>query len=108
MMPEADSAISPLVEKPATAASEPVASATRNEIGNPIGTVIAIACSTEPVSTPRRTLALFSAKVAADRIAIKPPSTRHFPSCFLFQFARCLGQAGRKEKRAGGAGAMRE
>src|SRR5688572_20675800 len=43
--------------------------------GTPIGTVIAMACATEPVSTPRRRLALLKAKVAADKSARKPAST---------------------------------
>ena len=55
------------VENPATVASEPVKTTTRNEIGSPIGTVIAIACSTVPLRTPRRMLALLKAKVAADK-----------------------------------------
>src|SRR5262249_1265094 len=42
--------------------------------GTPIGTVIAIACNTDPLRTPRRTLALFSANVAADNSANRPPS----------------------------------
>ncbi len=44
--------------------------------GTPIGTVMAMACATEPVSTPRRRLALLKAKVAADKSARKPASTR--------------------------------
>ena len=54
----------------------PVASAARRKIGTPIGTVIAIACETEPVSTPRRALALLKANVAADSAARNTPSTR--------------------------------
>jgi hypothetical protein len=44
-------------------------------IGTPIGTVMAIACATEPVSTPRRAAALLKANVAAARRPNNPPST---------------------------------
>jgi hypothetical protein len=47
----------------------------------PIGTVIAIAWMTVPVSTPRRTLALLKANVAAEQTANNPPSTRHSYGC---------------------------
>src|SRR4051812_3629061 len=43
--------------------------------GSPSGTVMTMACQTEPVSTPRRRLALLKAKVAADKSARKPAST---------------------------------
>src|SRR5262245_18077037 len=46
----------------------------KNE-GTPSGTVIAMAWAMLPLSTPRRMLALFSAKVTAARSAKKPPST---------------------------------
>src|SRR5215470_8566129 len=50
-------------------------SAARKNSGTPIGTVMAIACATVPVSTPRRTLALLKANVAAEQMARSPPST---------------------------------
>ena len=51
-------------------------SAATKKIGTPIGTVIASACATEPVRTPRRALALLKANVAADSAASTTPSTR--------------------------------
>jgi RNA polymerase sigma-70 factor (ECF subfamily) len=48
-------------------------------MGTPIGTVIASACATEPVRTPRRALALLNANVAADSAASTTPSTRQPP-----------------------------
>jgi hypothetical protein len=57
----------------------PVASTASRKIGTPIGTVTASACSTEPVSTPRRALALLKANVAADSAARHTPSTRQSP-----------------------------
>ena len=53
-----------------------MASTAARNIGTPIGTVIASACATEPVSTPRRALALLNANVAADSAASNTPSTR--------------------------------
>src|SRR5580704_3862011 len=108
MTPESESATSARDENPATAASEPVATATRNEIGSPIGTVIAMACSTEPVSTPRRTLALLNANVAAERSAMNPPSTRTFSlGVFFASLKRCLGEMPRKGKFPQRGGVMR-
>jgi hypothetical protein len=40
---------------------------------------MAIACPTVPVRTPRRTLALLKANVAAEQIASKAPSTPVIP-----------------------------
>src|SRR5437868_6925419 len=57
------------LEKPASVARLPVASTASRKIGTPIGTVIASACSTDPVSTPRRALPLLNANVAADSAA---------------------------------------
>ena len=76
-IPAIESAITAAEENSATAPSVPTAAAAMKNNGTPIGTVIAIACNTDPVSTPRRTLALFKAKVAADRRARNPPSTCH-------------------------------
>src|SRR5581483_1153420 len=75
MTPDSDSAAKALVSKSSMVQNEPVRSASTSEIGTPIGTVIAIACSTEPVSTPRRRLALLKANVAAEQSAMRPPST---------------------------------
>ena len=62
-------------ENSATAPSVPTAAAAMKNNGTPTGTVIAMPCNTDPVSTPRRTLALFKANVAADSRARNPPST---------------------------------
>jgi hypothetical protein len=75
MMPAADSAASAVGEKPATAARLPVVSAATKNSGTPIGTVIAMPCVIEPVSTARRTLALLNAKQAAEQTASRLPST---------------------------------
>ena len=47
--------------------------------GTPIGTVTHIACSTEPFSTPRRRVALFSPNVAAASSASVAPSMAALP-----------------------------
>jgi hypothetical protein len=60
--------------------------------------VIAIACSTEPVSTPRRTLALLNAKVAADSRAINPPSTPAFSLTIFLMFETGLKRDAPKRK----------
>ena len=44
----------------------PLTSAAIRKMGTPIGTVITSACTTDPVSTPRRALALLKANVAAE------------------------------------------
>src|SRR6266508_3108474 len=63
-------------EKPENVVRLPEATTASRKIGTPIGTVIASACSTEPVNTPRRALALLNANVAADSAARHTPSTR--------------------------------
>jgi hypothetical protein len=78
MMPAADNAARAVGEKPATAARLPVTSAAKRT-GTPIGTVIAMPCAIEPVSTARRTLALLNAKQAAEQTARRPPSTQVLP-----------------------------
>src|SRR5262249_31626343 len=62
--------------KPSKVARLPLASTATKKIGTPIGTVITSACATEPLSTPRRALALLKANVAADSAARHTPSTR--------------------------------
>ena len=59
----------------AIAPSPPPTSANRKNIGTPIGTPIASAWPTEPVRTPRRVIALFKPKEAAERAARTAPST---------------------------------
>ena len=49
----------------------PVTSAAMKNSGTPIGTVIAMPCEIEPVSTARRTLALLNANEAAEQSARK-------------------------------------
>jgi hypothetical protein len=61
----------------------PVTNAARKNSGTPIGTVIAIAWVTVPVSTPRRTLALLNANVAAEQTANRPPSTTAIPRRYV-------------------------
>src|SRR5689334_4272640 len=82
-MPASASATYPWVENASTSPSRPVRSAARKNSGTPIGTVIAIACATDPVSTPRRTLALLKANVAAEQMARSPPSTLYCPPKFV-------------------------
>ena len=53
----------------------------------PIGTEMAMACIGVPLTTPRRTMALFRANEAADRIAKIAPSTSNL-DCFAP--ARCV------------------
>ena len=79
MMPAAASAANAVGEKPSTAARLPVISAAKKNSGTPSGTVIAMPCEIEPVSTARRTLALLNAKLAAEQSARKPPSIYAFP-----------------------------
>src|SRR3954447_22267251 len=67
-------------EKEVIEASVPLSSAAMKNTGSPSGTVMTMACQTEPVSTPRRRLALLKAKVAADKNARKPASTGDEPS----------------------------
>src|SRR5438445_5790137 len=74
-MPAADNAAIACAEKLVTVARWPVTSAARKNSGTPIGTVIAMACPTVPVSTPRRTQALLKANVAAEQTARRLPST---------------------------------
>src|SRR4051794_6659913 len=77
-MPAAESAANDFGEKPASVPRLPLRSATRKNIGSPSGTVIAMAWPTVPVKTPRRTLALLKAKVAAEQIASRAPSNAAF------------------------------
>src|SRR5688572_24906879 len=86
MMPAADSAATDVGEKPATAPRFPVTSAATKNSGTPIGTVIAMPCTIEPLRTARRTLALLNAKQAAEQSARKPPST--FFYLFFLRHAR--------------------
>jgi hypothetical protein len=58
--------------------SEPKINSTTKKIGTPSGMVTAIACITDAVSTPRRTVALSAANDAADSSARNPPSTLRF------------------------------
>src|SRR3954465_10413814 len=78
-MPAAESAAHAFGEKAIRAVRLPVASAARKNSGRPSGTVMAIACPTVPVRTPRRTLALLKANVAAEQIASKAPNTPAIP-----------------------------
>ena len=55
-------------------AAAPVSSDAGMKQTRPIGTVIAIAWITVPVTTPRRAAALLNANVAADRTASRAPS----------------------------------
>src|SRR5262249_56649887 len=113
MMPAPASAASPRGEKPSTAPSWPVMSAARKNNGTPRGTVIAMARKTDPVSTPRRTLALLKANVAAEQLAKRPPSTQPPASFFIVilgSLEGALGQSGRAASACGrllGAGAGR-
>src|SRR5215211_5961897 len=74
-MPAAESATIASGENSSTLPSEPAASVARKKIGTPMGTVIAMAWDSVPVSTPRRALVLFNANVTAASSAKKPPST---------------------------------
>jgi hypothetical protein len=77
------------LEKLTSAGSPPLATANRKNIGSPIGTPIASACATEPVSTPRRVTALFKPKETADKTAKAAPST--FPGPPAGQRAQARG-----------------
>src|SRR5690242_21772878 len=56
-------------------AISPIARASGRKQTTPSGTLIDIACSGVPLTTPRRTEALFNANDAAERTANKAPST---------------------------------
>ena len=68
--------------------SEPLTSAATKNSGTPMGTLIESACNTEPVSTPRRALALLKAKMAAEKTAKKTPST--CPQRFIYSMSSAL------------------
>jgi hypothetical protein len=67
---------SAVVEYCASAFRPPLAKTNSRNIGTPMGIPIASAWATEPVRTPRRVIALFTAKDTADKAARQTPSKR--------------------------------
>ena len=76
---QATATASPSARTRAVVPSAPnTASTTMRKIGTPSGMVIAIACATDAVSTPRRAAALSAANDAADSSAKKSPEHERF------------------------------